>query len=342
MTPIIALVLAAAAVPAPELLAQRYRGDVRSFLTRGVFAEGRLWVRSAGGAVYSLAPGDTAVRIEPLPEDALDLCTVEGKVVALTASAKAWTVRRHDASGWTDWTSFTVRAIPEPEQARGTRNRYLGVACGREEVTVAFSEQLVVVRKPGARVVRLSTSLAWHPMISTATVLTRGRELLVGLNRGEWGGQLWRVDPRSGSVVKVAGIDEPVHAISLIPGRPGCAAVAAGMMHFDMTTGALYEVCGGDVMPLVRRRLKAGAQGNERNEVTFVGVGRVGDRLVGAGLDGLYTVRGDKVTHEPYPKLKSLDGLEVSFDLPGIALVVTEMNRTHAMAWGVPMLVVRE
>jgi len=43
-----------------------------SFLTRAVFAEGRLWMRSDAGIVFSVAQGELQRRVESLPGAVLE------------------------------------------------------------------------------------------------------------------------------------------------------------------------------------------------------------------------------------------------------------------------------
>ena len=72
-----------------------------TMLSRAVFAEGRLWLRSEDGAVYSLAEREPAPRLESMPGPALDLCVHDGALTALTCTAGAkWSLTRHAKDGW--------------------------------------------------------------------------------------------------------------------------------------------------------------------------------------------------------------------------------------------------
>jgi hypothetical protein len=55
-----------------------------SSLTRAVFAEGRIWMRSDAGMVFSVSPDESERRTESLPEAVLDLCARNAHVAALT------------------------------------------------------------------------------------------------------------------------------------------------------------------------------------------------------------------------------------------------------------------
>src|SRR5260221_8350217 len=73
------------------------RPGQESFLTRAVFADGRLWLLSDAGQLSSITQGKDVRGEERLPEPALDLCLENGHPTVVTcegARCEKWTVRR--------------------------------------------------------------------------------------------------------------------------------------------------------------------------------------------------------------------------------------------------------
>jgi len=208
--------------------------------------------------------------------------------------------------------------------------------CAPEGAVVVMLDRIYLVHRGGVRVLPVKPALAIPPVFATA--MEDGASLLVGTNAGEWGGEVARIDLASGAVTRVEAAHGPVQALAAVAGRPGCVVSAVGLAHLGMSSGSLEELCGAEVRTLLERPLTAeGAMPG--TTVAFFGVAGVGDGLVAAGLDGLYRVRPGQAIREPYPQLVDVGGLRVSFAVPGIVLVETEVNSRAAVVGRVPMLV---
>ncbi len=76
--------------------------------------------------------------------------------------------------------------------------------------------------------------------------------------------------------------------------------------------------------------------------VAFFGLTRRADKLWAVGTDGLYQIGSDGAAQSaPLPKFKQIGGLSVSFDLPDIVLLLTNINQRRALSGSVPILVPR-
>lgn len=75
----------------------------------------------------------------------------------------------------------------------------------------------------------------------------------------------------------------------------------------------------------------------------FFGLERSGDELVAAGTEGVYHFSGSRTSQPtllPLPHFEEIGGVRVNFELPGLVLVLTEINR-HSVSGAVPLLVPR-
>src|SRR4051812_15026806 len=86
-----------AVMPARAFAIEPVRPGQGSYLTRAIYAEGRLWVLSDAGDLSSVTEGRDARVAETLPEKAFDLCARDGHPVVITGAAgsgPAWTLRQ--------------------------------------------------------------------------------------------------------------------------------------------------------------------------------------------------------------------------------------------------------
>src|SRR5438093_213867 len=97
------LILAACLVGSAAEAREPRRVGQQDFLTRAIFADGRLWLLSDAGELSTITEGkDTRVE-EKLAEPVHDLCLRDGRPFVVTCSSKAcasWTLRRWDGRSW--------------------------------------------------------------------------------------------------------------------------------------------------------------------------------------------------------------------------------------------------
>ncbi|WP_297799339.1 hypothetical protein [uncultured Brevundimonas sp.] len=110
--------------------------------------------------------------------------------------------------------------------------------------------------------------------VITQTVAPDGQtHLYFGLNRGEFGGGLRRIDLETGTISIVyrpnegsgerlpSPSDRPVVGLFTSPDQPGCVHVGIGLAHLTTSIGHVYQVCGDNIStvfdtpkPLLRDR----------------------------------------------------------------------------------------
>jgi len=312
-----------------------------SFLTRAAFAGGRLWMLSDAGDVSSVAEGQDRRVVETLPERVADLCVLGGRltIVTVASDGSAWTVQERIGEAW------SVRATV-PSDGDG----FLGMDCVSRRLTFLTTRRLVDIDAGQRHAVTLSEALR-RPRGRITSIYGTPDELFVGFDAGEWGGGLSRIDRRSGAVSIVernAGgalcggplvTDcDPVNGIATIPWKPGCLAIAVGLVHFA-PTGRLVEVCGDQLRELYS---KPYGSGSFPSTVAFFGLVSKDNMLWAMGIDGLHGIGPDgKVQIVPLPRFKSYDGVDISFDLADVVLVLTNVNRRNSVSGPAPLIVPR-
>jgi hypothetical protein len=328
------------------------RAGQEAFLSRAVFADGRLWLLTDAGELSSITEGKDQRIDEPLPEPAHDICIHEGEPLVATCKREgcdAATLRRFHRGTWSVDASFKLG-----------KDRIVALACENPAVTVLTTRRLIDFPADGRHEVRLSGSLESAPI---ATVHATAQSVFVGLNAGEWGGGLRRIDRRTGAVTPIesntsGGICggplnsecDPVNGIATSPRDDQCIAAAIGLVHMA-THGRIVEVCGTKVRRLYFKeyglegfkRVAASKDEEPFSTTAFFGLARQGNSLWASGIDGTYEIAVDGTARiTPLPQFKEIDGVFVSFDSPGVILVLTEVNQRRSVSGAVPLLVPRE
>jgi hypothetical protein len=325
------------------------RPGQESFLTRAVFADGRLWVLSDAGNLSSIMEGQDAWIGEALPDKAFDLCLLGGHPAVITGTkdgAAEWTIRRRVGDAWS-----VVSAI------RTEGDGLLALDCAANRVTLLTTHRLIDVNGDRQNAVALFGKL--RPGLITSTYGTPD-QFFVGINAGEWGGGLHRIDRRGGNITAIERNSagelcggplntscDPVNGITSEPWKPDCIAAAVGLVHFG-PHGRVVEVCGDQVERLYYKpygkKSPAGSSNNDEpfSGVAFFGLIRDGDTLWAMGIDGIHGIGPGGLAHfVPLPPFKEIGGISVSFELPRFVLVLTNVNQRRSMSGAVPLLVSR-
>lgn len=302
-----------------------YQGEA----LRAVFADGKLWILSEELKVTTITPGATAPVQQALPGLPLDICAQDGSPVVVTGErgkAAQWTVRRWSGGVWTSQTHM----------ARG--DYFLAAECGADGPTLLTNKRLIGPG-PRPRIVKLSRSLGEG---AVAALYATPAALFVGLNGGEFGGGLRRIDRKTGRVTtieKVATKDlcsgplntkcDPVHGIAPAPWNPECLAATVGLEH-GISHGRVIEICGRSVRsvywapnPDYKAVETRNSEDGESNISTaFYGLARVGNALWASSPGGLYQITQPGAAIDiPLPRFANFGSFAVSFELPDVVLI---------------------
>jgi len=324
-----------------------------AFLARAVFAAGELWLLSDTGALFSITESASGPVEITFPDPALDLWVEDGQPAVIACrrpDCAEWTLRRRDSAGdWLVTTKVATQGDPLVAVARTATSRI--VLTGRRIIDAAGD-------------IRILTNLS-HPLREKPVAATHvtPASIFVGFNMGEWGGGLQRIDRWTGEVVSIERKEtgehcfkpldsdcDPVNGIATAPWDPNCVVLAIGVVHFA-PHGRIVEVCGDTVRRLYGRALggppvlgrDAPSPGEDPlPSEAFFGLTRQGNLLWAVGIDGIYQIGSDKIVRPgPLPTFKQFGAFSISFDLPHVVLVLTQINRRYSISGSVPILVPR-
>jgi hypothetical protein len=319
-----------------------------SFLIGALVADGFLWILSDGGTLSRVSLDDRKISKETTLDPVLGMCGVDGdvEIVSSKPNDPKWVLSRRQAAAW------TVKATVETGG-----DRFMGMACAPAAVTILTQRRLIRISASRQDVVTLSKALSSN---GVASVYTTAADVFVGLDAGEWGGGLDRIDRHTGVVTvlqdnasgAICGgplnpACDPVNAITADPWAPGCVVAAIGLVHFA-PHGRIIEVCSDRIKRLYFKPYDWGAQRNRTigdepfSTVAFYGVSAGDNVLTAVGIDGLYRIHRDGTAESvPLPHFDDVGGVYVSRNLPGFILVLTDVNRRRSISGSAPMLVSR-
>jgi hypothetical protein len=322
-------------------------------ISRAVFAGGRLYLLSENGSLSSLAEGDRArARLDP-GEPVLDICVEGGALLVLTGQRNdgaRWTLRRWQGGQWQG-----VRSVDR------AGDLMVALSCTAEAMILLTNRRLIDMRGGDDR----GVDLRGGPIrtLVNAVVHATPDAVFVGINAGEWGGGLKRIDRRTGRIDTIernatGGLCDgplntqcdPVQGIVTMPWRPECVAAAIGLIHM-MAHGRIASVCpsgveqlyaaAADIDPENARSAEDASRGRY-GSVAFFGIAAVDGALVAAGHNGLYRIGAiGQASHRRWPRFVDVDGVLVTFAEPGFVLVLTGINGRASLSGAVPMLVAR-
>lgn len=317
------------------------------YLLSAVFAQGRVWMLSNAGVVSSIEPQGDKRSLEELPERALDLCVSNGQPAVITVGDDTWSFRRREGNSWT-----VVATAPFDG------DDFKAMHCGNDATLMLTSTRLIELGTHGlAKVVQLSGESTDGRRVSD--VYDEGKTLLLGLDDGEFGGGVLRVDKFTGAVSTLPQASKdwkddpktlaliPVFAITAEPWNAHCVALAAGLAHMFMEQGRIVEVCGNELRTIYEKPSST-TSANHAPEpdpdrtTAFYGVTESGGALWAVSRDAIYRIDASgKATSYPEPHYTNVDGVDVSFDNPAFVLVVAVFDQGPLTNRALPILVPR-
>lgn len=325
--------------PHPE----QVRSVADDSIERALFAEGRLWLLTSGGALWSIGEARRDVRREPFSTRVLDMCKGHGRFVVAVdqrGDGAAWSLRTHRGSGWSETGA---------ESAKGDGLALLQCEADGRLILVT-SQRLIEVK--GSDRTELPLRRQRVPLNAYSTGLTTPEHVFVGLNYGEFGGGLYRIDRKTGAVEIIernksgdlcggplnAGCD-PVSGVVAIPWKPGCVAASVGLIHMG-ARGRIAEVCGIDVRlmylgpcPYSQEGKIEIRSGEPVCTEPFSGLFRSGDKLLTVGGNGVTSLSASgQAETRPLPPLQAAGPFRVNFDDPNLVFVVSGADRRHSLS----------
>jgi hypothetical protein len=318
-------------------------------VVRAVFAQGRLWMLDEAGLVSSLAEDEEAPKPDPTTEPAMDLTVHDGFPCVVTARkdpCAEWHVLRREDGAF----EYVATVAPADDEL-------LGIASSSSDLVLVTTRRIVEVgsisreesiSRQGTGVRERWLSREIHTFASTTTLVARPEAIYVGVNVGEYGGGLLRIDRRTGEVAHIRTIleDPPedcsefdcfaVTDVVPLPWAPEELAFS-----LDGYYEEILRVRSTEVRSLFSR------EPNEDEpmwESPILRLACSGGSLWAISLGrGLLRIDPDGgVTNVPPPQTKKYGSLEASFALPGLVLIRRDEERQECWPFGTnPLLVSR-
>ena len=185
--------------------------------------------------------------------------------------------------------------------------------------------------------------------------------LYVGLNMGEFGGGLLRIDVSSGRVEALdrrdgSGLcDGPLNSdcdavTALLPdlAHPPCLFAAIGVAHLE-DTGRVLRVCGNrleavferPILPVgerIRRALSPRARSFPPQTEPVFGLAPAPGGFWAITPRALYHWRDGSVDRLPVPTLDDRHGIAAATPVPGLVVVSTAANMAYSLSGSTPLL----
>ena len=318
-------------------------------VVRAVFAHDRLWLLRLDGSLVSLDPDDAKPDAVASTGKLVEICkSADGLTAIMDDGRGAWMLQRYSPYRWVVGTKLPTDG-----------DTLVAVDCGGGgDITLVTNRRLLEVQGGSVHALILKKELR-PPLVNGAALATQDA-VWVGFNNGEWGGGLRRIDRSDGQVATIERNQsgelcggplntscDPVNGVAVSPWKPSCVVAAVGLVHM-MAHGRIVEVCGKEVRRLYFKPFDPQPprvtldDGEPPSTVAFSGLAHRDHELWAIGVDGLYRFTGlQSPEFRPLPKFQNKGGYWVSFDVPGIALVVTEVNQRASMSGAVPIMAVR-
>lgn len=195
--------------------------------------------------------------------------------------------------------------------------------------------------------------------IDVAAFSRDGGSLFAGNNAGEWGGGLMWIDTATNRRVAVEAIRrkgrddicagplnaacDPVTALVPDHQRPSCVLASIGLQHMS-SHGRILRVCGDEVDVLARLYVDDGGMGDEGDaekfDITepFFGMAYSDQGVVVVSNRGVYQLDGSVLHKLSEPNFAKVGALSLSFDIPGLLVVMTDANWAMSVSGYTPLL----
>jgi hypothetical protein len=201
-------------------------------------------------------------------------------------------------------------------------------------------------------VVDLKGKLRQGVQTSVATPAS-GDVAYVGFNSGEWGGGLQRVDLRTGVVTNIERRDskqlcsgplnsdcDPVTGVISDPQNKDCVLAAVGLVHLFTSEGRILRVCGESVTLVSEKPVPSKPDDARKQTEAFYGLVSTPDGTFWAiSWRALYRFSVDGNKEYKLPTLKPVSGIYLSYDLPGVVVVRTDVNWAVSTSGYTPLVI---
>jgi hypothetical protein len=325
-------------------------------IAEGVVLEGRLWLRGTlgknsfgdrSGGLVSFGIDDQSRRVH----------FEKGVLELIKDGHDLWVLRQSSSHKGTFivsvWRNGSFEDVGEFKSSR--KDVPLALMSNSGALTV-LTEETIRVFSPGRGWSSVPLKGKLRPGVQMAIASPAvGGSAYVGINKGEWGGGLQRVDLRTGDVTSIERRDgkglcdgplnsdcDPVTGVIPDPQTKECVLASVGLVHLFTSEGRILRVCG-EKVTVISEKAVSSDNGNKRKMTEAVfGLAPSSDGGYWAiTWRALYRFDADGNQKGDYqlPKLEPVSGIYLSHELPGALVVRTDVNWSVSTSGYTPLVV---
>lgn len=316
-------------------------------VSRIVFVNDRLWILHDDGSLVSLKPDEPTSETIQTHGKVLDICRSGSRLVAIVAADDGrWRISSRTLIGWDVLASVAFK-----------NDRAAALGCSPDDRTIEVVTNRRLLELSGGRLRTVSLSQTLEPRFAFGTVSANYDSIWIGFNIGEWEGGLKRINRHNGTVETIENISkpelcagplntscDPVTGIVQSPSKPDCIIASIGLVHMS-SHGRIIEVCGEKVRQIYSKSLGTNlpvtSSMDDFNTTAFFSLARSGDTVWAIGIDGIYGFDGSQPRFSSLPSFEERAGYRISFDIPGLVLLMTNVNQRRSLSGAVPIMTAR-
>lgn len=323
----------------------------------GVVFDGKLWLRGTVGPGNGASAGLVSLN---LSNDLREVHFTRG-VIDIERVGQDLLVMR--------WPASDAREVVLSIWNKGRFDNFARFSTSSKEMPIALLSGVSGPIVLSTRAIRMFSQdkHEWHKIDlkaklrggfqETAASPLRGNSIYVGFNTGEWGGGLQRIDLQTGAVSDIERRDtkelcagplnsdcDPVTGVIPDAHNKDCVFAAVGLVHMMSSHGSILRVCGEDVSVVFEKSYTVDGFNNAKWKMAEAFFG-----LIAAADEGFWAISseafyrfgvdGTKKDEYALPKLKSISGIYLSRELPGVIVVRTDANWAVSVSGYTPLVI---
>lgn len=263
-------------------------------------ANGVIWILGSDGELLRMPSIDTS-SFDVAERDVAEICADGTELRFLQAGPMGvWSLKSSSSQ------SPLISISKEDGQP-------LALVCSSHQSVIVTDKVIAVHEFSANKITPLSAPL----YAGKYTAAIEGRNLLVGIDAGEWGGGLRKIDIDNGSVAEindnhpdpckalVNSLCRTVTSIIKDANNASCFVVASGLEH-KYTSGRLVKLCENEFSILIELRR------DRLNSVPFYHLIYASGKLHASSDKGVYTIQNEHASFEPFKNSVNIGKYNVS------------------------------
>lgn len=349
--------------------------NAKERIAKVVFHSNLLWTLGQNGVLLQTDLATSRAELFEYADYVADIYVNDENELYLLAGdgadASVWRILKKYGDGWSEASALKIDR--EQKKKDEDAREIIGLTEYANRFLV-LSKTKIYLQEKGDDWKTVKLQSRGNLGLQTPFAATDDGFVYVGLNHGEFGGGLQRINLKDGSAQnvekKTAGnicfrpLDsqcDPVTAVVKDAENEDAVLAAVGLRHFS-EQGRIVKVSGGSVEVVFNKTYKydeksrkvvpsnpCGGENEPNNLDNFESEGVFGMQSAGAGdvwiVTGraIYKLAGGKIANcSPLPqKFENVDGIAVNQSVPGVVLIGTDINWAKSLSGTTPLVAVK-